>query len=233
LILGIVPARAGSKRLPGKNCLPLCGKPLVSRAIEVGLESCHLDHLVVSTDDPEVMRHASTYPSVTVIERPAEFSHDQAPAIDYVRHAIRSVEGEKPHKVEVVVIIQPSSPFTQSSDIDGTIDLLLTTPADSAVSIVKLDHALQPAKLKKLGEARKLLPYLEEEAGRMSPHQLPELYIRNGSVYASRRSTVERGDLLGVDSRGFLMPRERSLDINDRWDFEMARFMSERVDGAG
>src|SRR5262249_36615168 len=109
-------------------------------------------------------------------------------------------------------------------DVDATIDLLERTGADSAVSVMRLDHAVHPAKLKRL-EGDRLLPYLEEERGRMASHELPDVYVRNCAVYASRRATVDAGDLLGLDSRGYVMPRERSIDINEPLDLKFAEFL--------
>ena len=113
-------------------------------------------------------------------------------------------------------------------DIDGTIQLLLDNEeADSSVSIMKLDHAIHPVKLK-IKEGDLLLPYLEEEAGRMATHELPKLFIRNGSVYVSRLRTIVTGRIIGDHCLGYEMPRERSLDINDQIDFEFAEYLSNK-----
>jgi CMP-N-acetylneuraminic acid synthetase len=128
---------------------------------------------------------------------------------------------------DIVVIMQPSSPLTVAEDIDNTVAILDRTQADSAVSVVELDHAIQPVKLK-IMDGDRLLPYLEEEGGRMAAHELPRLFVRNCAVYATRRRIVDDGRLLGADCRGYVMPRERSIDINDRLDYEFARFLMGR-----
>jgi CMP-N,N'-diacetyllegionaminic acid synthase len=224
-ILGIVPARAGSKRLPRKNLLPLGGKPLVERVIEASLEARLLDRIVVSSDDPEVLELARRIDASLPLRRPPELASDASPAIDYVRHALKaSEEANEEDKVEVVVIVQPSSPLTLPDDIDRTVELLLRTGADSAVSVMKLDHALNPLKLKVM-KGDRLLPYLEDEAGRMASHELPEVYIRNGAVYATRRETINGGLIIGADCRGYVMPRERSVDINEWLDYQFVCFL--------
>jgi CMP-N-acetylneuraminic acid synthetase len=222
--LGIIPARGGSKRLPRKNLLPLDGKPLVAWAIEAARGAGRLDRMVVSSDDEEILQIARQYDPALGLKRPAEFSTDFAPAIDYVRHALSAIEGHGEPRFDAVVIVQPSSPLTQSADIDATIELLETSGADSAVSVMHLDHAIHPAKLKVLSGDR-LLPYLEEERGRMAAHELPDLYVRNCSVYASRRHVVEANQIIGSDCRGYVMPRERSLDINEPLDLDFAEFI--------
>lgn len=220
-ILGIIPARAGSKRIPGKNIKPLLGKPLVAYSIEAALKSNLLTHVAVSSDSAEVLKIAAQYPEVTPIQRPIELADDLSPAIDYVKHALHTL-GEK---FDIIVILQPSSPLTFPEDIDHTIELLLNHPeADSSVSVMKLDHATHPVKLK-VKKDDLLLPFWEEENGRMAAHELPELYVRNCAVYVSRSSTITSGKIIGDHCVGFLMPRERSVDINDPIDFEFAEFL--------
>jgi len=226
-VLGIIPARAGSKRLPRKNVLPLAGKPLVCWVIEAALKAKSLTRLVVSSEDAEVLALAGGHGPDLPLRRPAELATDTSPAIDYVRHALAILEGAGEGPFDVVVILQPSSPLTLPEDIDGTVRLLESSGADTVVSGVKLDHAIHPYKLKVLRGDR-LLPFLEEERGRMAAHELPELYVRNCAVYATRRQVIESGQTIGPDCRGYNMPRERSLDINERVDHEFAQFLVTR-----
>jgi CMP-N-acetylneuraminic acid synthetase len=229
-ILGIIPARGGSKRLPRKNVRLLGGKPLVAWAIEAARASRRLTRLVVSSDDAEVLDIAAGYDPRLALERPAELADDESPAIDYIRHAFGALETPGAQPFEFVVIVPPSSPLTLPRDIDGTIDLLVASGADSAVSIMQLDHAIHPFKMKVLAGDR-LLPYLEEERGRMAAHELPTIYVRNCSVYATRRRVIESGTVIGDDCRGYLMPRERSLDINEELDLLFADFLLARKGG--
>lgn len=226
-ILGIIPARAGSKRLPRKNVLPLAGKPLVCWVIEAARAARSLDRLVVSSDDPEVLSLARGYDPSIPLQRPTELATDTAPAIDYVEHALGYLEQRGEGPFSVVVIMQPSSPLTRPEDIDSTVQLLMRTGADTAVSVVQLDHAIHPVKLK-IMEGDKLLPYLEEERGRMAAHELPVLYVRNCAVYVTRRHVIDTGQIIGPDCRGYVMPRERSIDINDELDYRFAEFLVER-----
>jgi len=222
--LGIIPARAGSKRLPHKNVLPLAGKPLVSWVIEAARKARSLDRLVVSSDDVEVLKLAAAFDGGLPLARPAELATDTSPAVDYVKHALDWLESEREGPFDVIAILQPSSPLTRPEDIDGTVQLLRDTEADTAVSVVKLDHAIHPLKLKVL-EGDRLLPYLEEEHGLMAAHELSPLYVRNGAVYATRRQVIEEGQIIGRDCRGYVMPRDRSIDINDRLDYEFACYL--------
>lgn len=228
-ILGIIPARGGSKRVIRKNMRRLGSKPLVAWSIEACRASQTLSRVVVSSDDEEVLQLAATYDAHLPLRRPAELATDASMAIDFVRHALTTLEaaGEGPY--DVVVIIQPSSPLTTADDIDAVVNLLLSSGADSAVSVMEVEHALHPLKLKVMQDDR-LLPYLEDERGRMAAHDLPKVYVRNCSVYASRRRVHEAGKILGDDCRGYVMPRERSIDVNDELDLRFAEFL---ISGAG
>ncbi len=231
--LGIIPARAGSKRIPNKNTQLVGGKPLVAWAIEAAIASKYVDLCVVSTDSAEVKDISTQYPQLMAIQRPAEISQDNSPAIDYVRHAVEFIESQSGHVVDLVVIIQPTSPFTRGVDIDKTIDLLRDSQYSSAVSVVELDHAIQPAKIKVMLADGRLNAYIEKENNRMAAHELPRLFIRNGSVYASKRSVIDEHKVIDENCVGYIMPRERSIDINDPMDLEFARFLYEKYERAG
>ena len=226
-LLGIIPARGGSKRVPRKNVRRLLDKPLVAWTIEAALGSTKLSRVVVSSDDAEVLAVAAGYDPKMALRRPDEMSGDLSPAMEYVRHALDTLEAAGEQRFDGVVVLQPSSPFTTSRDIDATIEVLERSGASSAVSIMAVDHATHPIKFKRL-EGDRLLPFLEEERGRMAEHELPKLYVRNCSVYAARRSLVDTGELIGPDCRGYVMPRERSVDINDELDWEFAQFLAGR-----
>ncbi len=234
-ILGIIPARGGSKRVSEKNFRPfLRTTTLTDLAIRQALGSKLLTQIVLSSDSEAVLAIGQKYPQITCLRRPAEISGDDAPAIEYVRHALAELEFTRPalssrwagHPFHVVVILQPSSPLRKSEDIDATIQLLLDNPnADSAVSVTKLDHMVHPLKLKTL-DGNELKPFLEDEAGRFAAQNLPEIYVRNCAVYATWRTDLEtRPDVIGQKSLAYLMPRERSVDINDWVDFDFAAYL--------
>lgn len=230
-ILGIVPARAGSKRVPRKNLRLLGGKPLVAWSLEAALGAKSLQSVLLSTDSDEALALAAAqYPKVVGLKRPEALSTDTALAIEFVRHALSELARCGQSGFDAVAIIQPSSPFTTSEDIDRTAAVLAAAPeADSAVSVMKLEHAVHPVKMKRL-EGDKLLAFVEEEKGRMASHELSELYVRNCSVYVSRARTIDAGSILGEDSRAYVMPRERSVDINDELDWKFAQFLSQQLE---
>lgn len=222
-VLGIIPARAGSKRIPGKNTKLFCGKPLVEYIIQSALSAKLLDTIVVNSDDEKVLNIASKYQDLIPIKRPQSIAGDKASALEYVNHTLKLLL-EKKLEYDIIVILQPTSPLTLSTDIDETIQLLINSKSDSAVSIMKLDHAIHPIKMKTL-EGNKLTPFLEDENGRMAEHELPTIFVRNCSVYASTIKTINENKVIGDDCRGYLMPSDRSVDINDQLDFDFAEFL--------
>lgn len=230
-ILGIIPARAGSKRLPNKNKLPFDGKPLIQHIIEAGQKAKRITQLVVNTDDTDILAMEKDFQGLTFLKRPEELAKDDSPAIAYVQYTIEKFKKEG-ITFDAVVILQPTSPLTLPEDIDGTIDLLLNSKADSSVSVMKLDHATHPVKMKTM-EGQKLNPYFEEERGRMAEHELTEVYVRNCSVYVTRTPVMEGGQIIGDTCLGYLMPRERSIDINDRMDFTFAEFLKKGLSKGG
>ncbi len=147
-------------------------------------------------------------------------------AQDFAQSANFSFKTPSSTPFDIVVILQPSSPLRTSEDIDASIQLLLDNPdADSAVSVVKLDHMVHPLKLKTL-EGNELRPFLEDEAGRFAAQDLPDVYVRNCAVYATWRRDLEtRPDVIGQKSLAYLMPPERSVDINEWVDFEFGEYL--------
>lgn len=226
-VLGIIPARKGSKRLPNKNVLPFSGKPLSLYVMETASQSSLIDTLVVSSDSEEVLALANDFPEIVQIKRPNDLASDTSPAIDYVNHALDFLKTKFNSEFDIIVILQPTSPLTSVEDIDNTVQKLIDSGADSAVSVTEVGQMVNPIKLK-IMQSDKLLPFLEEESGRMAAHEIPKVYVRNCSVYATSISAVNNNQIIGEDCRGYEMPRERSVDINDSLDFEFAEFLYQK-----
>ena len=225
-VLAIIPARKGSKRLPGKNLLPIAGKSLVQRAIETTLASKAFARVIVSSDDPEILRIASGYPGVTALQRPDAICTDTALAYLYVEHALSFLSDKRESDFDSVVIVQATSPLVLAADIIGVLEKLESSGADTVVSVSKIDFAVHPHKMKLLN-GDKLHDYLVAENGVTAHHQLPEIYVRNGAIYASRTYVFQQHRVIGDDCRGFVMPRNRSVDINDQLDYDFAKFLIE------
>jgi CMP-N-acetylneuraminic acid synthetase len=199
--------------------------------IDAACAARRLDRLVVSSDDAEVLAIARDVQPGIALLRPAELATDTSLVVEAVRHALASVESADEPQFDAVAIVQVTSPFTQAEDIDAVIELLEHSGADSAVSVSEVAFDLHPSKFKVL-EGDRLLPYFQDEQGRTAAHEWPKVYVRNGSVYATRRQVIDAGRVIGEDCRGHVMPRERSHDINDEMDWLFAEFLWQRRVGA-
>ena len=228
-ILALIPARAGSKRVPNKNIRPFGGSNLTEIAIKQALSITEIATVALTTDSEELLQMFQEVSGLECIKRPAEISDDKAPAIAYVRHAIALLEQKLGIVYDYVMILQPTSPLRVREDIIGTIQLMKQHPeADSAVSVMRVDHLNNPIKMKVM-KGDELIPFLEPEKGRLAADQLPVLYVRNCAVYLTRRKEIDSFiDVMGNTSVGYPMPAERSIDINEMKDFEIAEYLFSR-----
>jgi len=205
--------------VPRKNIRLLDGKPLLLYTIEAAQKS-RLSKVVVSTEDEEIAeiaRHAGC----EVIARPAELAQDQTPTLPVIQHAVHIVEEASDRLVDYIVILQVTTPFRNQSDIDEVLNQIINTGADSVVSVCQLTE-FHPWKVKKIVNER-VVPYSDMEIEGTRRQDLPPAYIRNGGIYAVTRDTLmSRNSLYGTDCRAYVMPRERSVDINDELDFLIA-----------
>ena len=227
--LGIIPARGGSKRFPGKNLSLLAGKPLLQYSIESCLAANKLDRLVVSSDDEKILAIAEHIQLGISLRRPAHLAEDKSLVIDTIMDVLSSLEvaGEGPF--DIVALVQCTSPLTLPIDIDGAInELSQHKKADSAATVMELEHHIHPAKLQKFTNGW-LVPIPGIEISMEPSYNLEKYYVRNGSVYVSRRRTLENGKTIGDACRGYLMPFERSVDINTHFDLEFAEFLLSRT----
>jgi CMP-N-acetylneuraminic acid synthetase len=230
-VLGLVPARAGSRRLPGKNVALLGGRTLVRRTLETALAARRLAAVALSSDDPRALAEAEALPAVIAVRRPAELASDTAASFDVVAHARGEVERVLAKRFDAVALLQCTSPFTAPEDIDGAIELMQRTGAGSVLSVAEADMAYHPTKLRRLVGDR-LIPL--SGSGKLVPsHELDTFWVSNGSVYLARADTLEAGSLTSDDVRGLPMPRRRSHDIDTVEDLEYARFLEHTGNTAG
>jgi CMP-N-acetylneuraminic acid synthetase len=222
-VLGLVPARGGSKRVERKNLARLEGRTLVRRALDTALAAACFDTVALSSDDPEVLAEADDLPAVVRVRRPPELAGDHATAFDALTHALEVVEAGDGPRFDAVAIVQCTSPFTAPEDLAGAVEMLERTGAGSVVTIARVDAIQHPLKLKQM-EGDRLLPFIEDDGMRAS-YELPPLWRRNGSAYVTRRSVIEAGEILAEDVRGYEMPSERSLDIDTPTDLAFAEFL--------
>lgn len=233
-ILALIPARGGSKGLPRKNILPLLGKPLIGWTIEQALASELVDEVCVSTDDAEVAEVAAAFGAPVPFMRPAELASDTSPSIDVIRHAVGHYAVFR-RSFDYLVLLEPTSPLRENADIDGCLRALVAEPlAESIVSVAPLESQ-HPAFAVEIGEDSLLRPLGGEDFRVLRRQDLPETFFFDGTVYASRiDSLLTRGTFYHERTAAWLVPRWKSLEIDDRYDLVCAeallRYRMEKVD---
>ena len=225
-VLGLVPARGGSRRVPGKNLEVIGGRTLVRRALDAAAGSGVLADLCLSSEDDAILAEAEGVPGVVALRRPDDLATDTARSYDVVLHALGALEAER-ERYDAVCIVQATAPFTLPEDVRATVELLDAHPeADSAVSVAEIEMTHHPIKLKRIEEGR-LVPFLAPD-GMTPSHELPTLYARNGAVYVTRRRLIDAGTFVAEDALAHVMPQLRSVDIDTPLDLEFARFLDQR-----
>lgn len=221
-VLGVVPARGGSKGVPGKNIRPLCGRPLIAYTLEEARNSRCLTRLIVSTDSQQIADIARSYHAEVPFLRPAALAGDDTPMLPVLQHAVAFLEKEDYHP-DIVVLLQATSPLRKAEHIDQAVVRLIETGADCVVSLCAADHP--PQWLYTL-EGDRLKPVLAGGGKVQLRQSATEVYRLNGAVYTMKRDTVMvKGQILGGDTRGILMPAEASVDIDTELDFKLAELL--------
>lgn len=223
-ILGVITARGGSKGIPRKNIKDLDGKPLIAYTIEVAKKSKLLTRCIVSTDDAEIADISRKYGADIPFMRPAEFAQDKSTSMEVVQHALKCLKEDDGEDYDYLMILQPTSPLRSTEDIDESIREIVDTQADSVMGMMELvDFSIK--KIKKIKDDL-VLPFLEDEGKESSRRQdLEKMYKRNCAIYLTRVDLIMQGDLFGKVSRPHIMPEERSVDINELMDFEIAELI--------
>ena len=208
-IVCLVLARGGSKGIPRKNIKLLNGKPLLSYILEEAKKCLFFDDICVSTDDQEISDIADDL-EVTVIKRPPELATDTAKSIDAVKHALTVIDAD------YVVLLNACTPFNDAISISELVEIGLRNRADSVVSLVESFES-HPSKLCHLNEDNLVLPLGEFETGERQ--KLDKIYRRNTCMYMASKETIMSGSFFGKKNYGYIMPPEKSIDINSMWEF--------------
>jgi CMP-N-acetylneuraminic acid synthetase len=216
-VLGIIPARGGSKGVIGKNTRLVAGEPLIAYSIQAAQASRSLTYFLTTTDDERIAEVAERYGS-PVLRRPADLAQDDTPMVPVVLHALDQAEKATERFYDLVVLLQPTSPIREGSDIDAVIHMFEGEPElEGVISVCAMDDA-HPARMYHLDEAGWMEPLWSEwETARRQ--DLPVVYYRNGAIYAIRRSTlVEQRTLMSRRKKAYVMPVERLANIDDERD---------------
>jgi CMP-N,N'-diacetyllegionaminic acid synthase len=222
-VLAITLARGGSKSVPKKNIKLLSGMPVIAHTILEALKSNLINKYVVSTDDNEIQKIALSYGAECPFLRPAEFATDTASSVAALRHAVDWIEREEGVQYDYVIELMATNPMKTVDDIDRCIKKLIDTGADSVIAVHRLDDH-HPARIKKIVDDRIVDFCVPEKLESRRQDLTPDAYIRSGSIYALRRDhLMVQGQRYGsVESRPYILPPERAVNIDSEIDFLIA-----------
>lgn len=222
--LGIITARGGSKGIPRKNLVEVCGKSLLQYTTEAALQS-RLHRVVLSTDDAEIAEHGRMLGVDVPFSRPANLAKDDTPTIPVLQDVVRRLEQQGEY-YDAIFTLQPTNPLRLTSDIDGALNLLEESGADSVIAFAEVGER-HPARMKLLGVSGKVVdpPFAEAFEGQRR-QELAKYYLRDGSVYLTNRDVlIEQNSIKGNDCRAWLIPKERALNIDEPFDLKLCEFL--------
>lgn len=224
-VLGLIPARGGSKGVPRKNVRLLAGKPMLAYTAQSALEAVAqgmLARVILSSDDSEIAEAGRACGLDVPFLRPASLARDDTPMLPVIQHAIAFTRscGEE---YDALCLLQPTNPLRCASDIARAVQLLNDSGADSVISFVRVGDK-HPARMKFVdGDGRVINPPFAESFEGQRRQDLPPLYLREGSIYLTRTSVLmDQGSLSGADCRALIIPEERAVNVDSSLDLILA-----------
>ncbi|MDH4101510.1 MAG: acylneuraminate cytidylyltransferase family protein [Nitrospirota bacterium] len=218
--MALIPARAGSKGLPGKNLMTLCDKPLLAWPVEAALKSKHVDTVVVSTDSEQMAQAARLAGAEVPFLRPPEFSSDTSSSASVIEHALSFLSGTG-RSFDYILLLEPTSPMTETVDIDSALSRLDSnrTIADSIVGVSR-SGAAHPVFSVLLDEGGTIRPYEGGSPGSIRRQDVPDVYFFDGSLYISDVAVfLEKKTFYHKRTLGHLTPKWKSFEVDDIVDF--------------
>jgi len=220
----LIPIRGGSKGIPHKNIKIINGKPLFSYVLDAAQDIEFLDYIIVSSEDKKILdevnyyilREYGEYRNIILDKRLEELARDDSRSIDVAKYII------KKYPSKALILLNACCPLTTRDDITKAIKLFLKTNCDSVVSLVE-DFSCHSSKVCLLDDEQRVLANGNFKTGERQ--RLDKIYKRNTAVYLAKKEVIESETFFGKDTRGYIMPKFRSVDINDMFDFELAEFL--------
>ncbi len=222
-ILGLIPARGGSRGLPGKNIRPLLGKPLIAWTIEQAMACNCLDKVVVSTDDAEIAETAKKYGAEVPFIRPKELASDEAKSVDVALHALDFFKDQN-YEFDYLILLQPTSPLRTAADISKSVEILTDneSTADSLISVGEISHG-HPAIVQKIDHRGFLQPFGGARLNAVRRQDLVNAYLPYGAIFLAKVESLRKyGTFYQDRTLPFLLERWQHYEIDDIYDFTAA-----------
>lgn len=222
--LAIIPARGGSKRVPGKNTKSLNGKPLIAWTIEAALNCQYIDRTIVSTDYTAIAEIASEYGAEVPFIRPSSLAQDKSTTVDMIKHALKFYS-ENDEVFDYIVLLQPTSPLRNSEHITEALELLIAKKADAIISVCKVEHS--PLWANVIPESGSLKSFINDDITNVRSQDLDDYYRLNGAIYiVNVKKFFEQNTLFLYENIfSYKMDVVHSVDIDESIDFLYADFL--------
>ncbi len=228
-MIAIIPARGGSKGIPRKNIKLLGGKPLIAYTIEAALRAKSVNRVFVSTDDLEIAEIAKKYGAEIPFMRPKNLATDNSSATDVYIYTIEQLEKILNKKIESFIALLPTSPLRTGGDIDKAVKLFLEKKADSVICVTEAPHP--PSWFLKLNENGVLTNFFNKTMSMKNRQEEPKAFIPNGAIYVLKTDLLKNeGTYYSDKTYAYILPSERSIDIDDNMNFALAEIMIRKLD---
>ncbi len=229
-VVAVITARGGSKGIPYKNLAPVGGLPLVAWTVEAARASRLLDRVIVSTDDPAIADVCRAYGAEVPFMRPAEFARDDSPHIDVITHALAWLAADEGRTPDYVLTLQPTSPLRTADDIDAAILLARERTCDAVVGVTPMRH--HPHFALRVGPGGTLYPCAGDRVREARRQDLPPVFVPNGAIYLNRsHALLVQREFVPNGAVPLVMAAERSIDVDEPADLELAEFYLARREG--
>jgi len=228
--IGIIAARGGSKAIPRKNIKLLAGKPLIAWTIEAALQCKGLSRIIVSTDDSEIAGVARQWGAEVPFMRPADLARDDSSSISVVQHALHWMEENEGFSPGYVTLLQPTSPFRTAEDIHQSIELAKKRRAAAVVSVCEAEP--HPYLCKRVSADGTMANFIATDIVYLRRQEMPPAYALNGAIYLCPGETlVQVKTFFPEGTIAYVMPKERSLDVDTAWDWRLAELIMKELHG--
>ena len=224
-MIAIIPARGGSKGLPGKNIKPLLNKPLIAYTIEAAKKSKYISRIIVSTDCEKIAETAIKHGAECPFLRPKDLASDTALSIDTYKYVINKLNEKNEKKVKDFIVLQPTSPLRDNVDIDNAISMFYDKKADSVISYTPEQHPISWHKY--LDQENRFVSLFEEDVKNRQDYKIS--YYPNGAIYVFKYSIILDNTYYTKNSFAYIMEQNKSIDIDSIDDFEYAEFLLKKM----
>ena len=225
-ILGVIPARGGSKEVPRKNLLKIGGKTLIQLAIESANESRLINRVVMSSDDDEMIEEAKKFKCLVPFKRPSHLASDTSSTFSVIKHTVDWIEKKDNWFIDIIVLLQPTTPFRRGFHIDKVINELMESNADAVITVREPDYT--PYWMMEMDKKNSLKNIFKGGNKYKRRQDVPTVYQPAGMIYAFKKELIYEIDTIFPfkDTRGSLVSREDSINIDTYYDYQLAKIIN-------